>query len=460
MIPFTEVAVIDRNSEYRGMPPLKLMENAGKALAEELKERFEKDKFLFVCGTGNNGGDAYAAARYLQKEDVIMYLIKGREEVRSEIARQNLDRLRCEVIGKFDWSEAENFVIIEGMLGTGISGKVREPYRSVIQRINECDSSVVSIDVPSGLGADLAVKPDITVTFHDVKEGMNTDNCGEIVIRDIGVPEEAVKYTGPGEMLLYPFPKKSSHKGQNGRLLVIGGGPYTGAPALVARAAYRTGADQVHLAVPSRVASIIAGFDPHFIVHPLKGENLLPNHVEKVLELAEECDAVVIGPGMGRDDATMESVQMLIENITIPKVIDADALTAVGSASIAGEAVLTPHKAEFRSITGGDDVSTEVADKFAAERGVSLILKGEIDYVTDGSRSKHNDFGSPTMTVGGTGDTLAGVVGALLSKGMSAFDAARLGVYITCRAGELASEEYGWGTLPGDIQEYIPKVID
>ncbi len=460
MIPFTEVAVMDRNSEYRGVPPLKLMENAGKSLAEELKARFENGKFLFVCGTGNNGGDAYVAARYLQKEKVIVYLVKGREEIRSEISRKNLDKLDCKVVDKFDRADVDEHVIVDGMLGTGISGKVREPYRSVIERINDSESPVVSIDVPSGLGADLAVKPDITVTFHDVKEGMNTENSGEIVIRDIGVPEKAVKYTGPGEILLYPSPKQSSHKGENGRLLVIGGGPYTGAPALVAKAAYRTGSDLVHLAVPSRVASIIAGYDPHLIVHPLKGDIISSNNVEKAIELAEECDAVVIGPGIGKDDATLESLQTLMENITIPKVIDADALMAVRSASIAGEAVLTPHKAEFRSMTGSEELSTKAADDFAADRDVTLILKGEVDYVTDGSRFKHNDFGSPTMTVGGTGDTLAGVVGALLSKGMSAFDAARLGVYITCRAGELASEEYGWGTLPGDIQEYIPKVID
>lgn len=459
MMPFSEVAVMDKNSEYRGVPPMELMENAGKALADVLMERYPDSRFLFICGTGNNGGDAYVAARYLSDKDVLVYLLKGKEAIRSEIAWQNFGRLECDITDELDWEGLEGFVIVDGMLGTGVQGSIREPYRSVIQKINKMDAPVVSIDVPSGLGADLAVEPELTVTFHEVKEGMERDNCGEIIVKSIGVPDEAVLHTGPGEVLLYPRPTETSYKGQNGRLLVIGGGPYTGAPALVAKAAYRTGVDLVHVAVPSRISSVVAGYDPHHIVHPLKGDKVLPGHVDKLVKIMEHCDAAVIGPGLGRDDATLETVSRLLELITIPKVIDADALMAVPEADIAGDAVLTPHRGEFRVISGIDDFKEEDVDEFAAEHRLTILLKRDVDYMTDGERYKLNDFGSPTMTVGGTGDTLAGVVGALLSKGMTSFDAARVGAYVTCRAGELAFEEFGWGTLPGDIQEFIPKVI-
>ncbi|MFO8110179.1 MAG: NAD(P)H-hydrate dehydratase [Thermoplasmata archaeon] len=460
MILFNEVAIIDRNSEYRGVPPLQLMENAGKALAEELKSRFNDYKFLFICGTGNNGGDGYVAARYLPKDRSKVFLIKGKKGVRSPVARENLDKIEYGVIQKLDWKRSKGYVIVDGLLGTGISGQVREPYRSLIQRINEEQIPVVSIDVPSGLGSDVAVKPEVTVTFHDIKEGMNKENCGEIIVKDIGVPSKAVRYTGPGELSLYPLPEKSAHKGQNGRLLVIGGGPYTGAPSLAAQAAYRTGADLVHIAVPSRIAPIVAGYDPQFIVHPLKGEILLPAHLEILLELTKKCDAVVLGPGMGKDEDSLELIRRLTENIALPKVIDADALSIVGKSSIAGEAVLTPHKKELTMITGEDNLSTEGVDRLALEKGAAVVLKGKEDYITDGKRSKHNDFGSPTMTVGGTGDTLAGVIGALLAKGLGSFDAARLGTYITSRAGELAFLCSGWGTLPEDIKEQIPRVLD
>ena len=455
MIPFTEVGIMDRNSEYRGVPPGVLMENAGKALAEELLSRYPGEKFLFLCGTGNNGGDGYVAARYMGKERASVFLAKGRDGVNSPLAQENLDKVDCNIVEVPDMSR---YVIVDCLLGTGISGTVREPYRSLIQEINQGKAPVVSIDVPSGLGGDVTVQPDVTITFHDIKEGMTPENSGEMIVKDIGVPDKAVEYTGPGETLLYPYPSKSSHKGENGRVLIIGGGPYTGAPALAAQGAYRTGVDLVHLAVPSRIALTVAGFDPHFVVRPLKGDVLSSAHVERLVEMAEDFHAVVMGPGLGRDEATIEALGRLMEDITIPKVIDADALLAVRGSAIAGEAVLTPHEEEFKTITG-KEASKEAADTLAEEMEVTVLLKGEVDYITDGKRYKFNDFGTPAMTVGGTGDILAGVVGALLAKGLNPFDAARLGVYMTCRAGEMAFEDHGWGVLPGDIKEYISRTM-
>ncbi|MFW6141474.1 MAG: NAD(P)H-hydrate dehydratase [Candidatus Saliniplasma sp.] len=463
MLYFKEVAVLDRNSEYRGVPPKRLMENAGKSLAEEIRERYTDKDVIFLCGTGNNGGDGYVAARYLGEwiglERVTVHLIKGPDGVRSKLAKENLDKLDCRIIEDIDRDRIEDRVVVDALLGTGLKGNIREPYRGVIQNINEFARDIVSVDVPSGLGADIQVEPDLTVTFHDVKQGMEEENCGEIVIKDIGIPEEAESFTGPGELQLYPTPGSSSHKGDNGTLLIIGGGPYTGAPALSGFAAYRTGVDLVHLAVPSPIRNVVAGYSPSFIVHPLEGEKVAEEHVDELLELSLNADAVLLGPGLGNDDSTMEACREFIEKSKKPMVIDADGLKSIveNTDLLSEDTVITPHAGEL-SMFGTDD-TVELAESLAERYHCTVLLKGETDHITNGFRNKKNDFGTPAMTVGGTGDTLAGVVSALLSKGMGTFDAARLGAYITCRAGELAFEEVGWGMMPEDISEKIPDVL-
>ena len=465
MIPFKEVAIADKNSEFRGVPPIELMENAGKGLADVISKRFPDKQVLFVCGTGNNGGDAYVAARYISEnissENITVFLIKGEENIRSEISRKNFKKLECEIIEKIDWSNYKDHLIVDALLGTGIKGEIREPYRTVMKRINDSGNPIISVDVPSGLSADLRVDPDMTVTFHDVKIGMNEDNCGEIIIKDIGIPQKAIDYTGPGEMLLYPKPKDDSHKGDNGNLLVVGGGPYTGAPALAARAAYRTGADLVHLAVPSEIKDVIAGYSESFIVHPLEGKRLKKSHLNEIIEISKRCDAAVIGPGLGYDENTLKAVKLLTERLDIPILIDADGLKAVSKYDIKydNECILTPHGGEFMKLCE-DGEYPENAVKYAEEHDVTLIVKGKEDLITDGVRKKWNDFGNPAMTVGGTGDTLSGVIGALLSKGMDPYEAGRLGSYMTCRAGDIAFKSKKWGLLPEDIAENIVDVLE
>jgi len=468
MLPFREVAVMDRNSEYRGTSPKELMENAGKALADEISDRFSQRPIIFFCGTGNNGGDAYVAVRYIAEtwgdENIFVYLIKGEENVRSDIARKNLNELDNKVIVEqgLNWSRVtDEYIFVDALLGTGVKGEIRGPYRSVIQEINRRPNFILSVDVPSGLGADITVEPELTVTFHDKKEGMSRENSGEIVIKDIGVPSKALDHTGPGEMLLYPSPKEESHKGDNGELLIVGGGPYYGAPVLAAKAAYRTGVDLVHLAIPSSIADIAAGFSPDFIVHPLKGERLNTSHTGDILELSRGCDSMVIGPGLGSEKGTLKAVKRIIEKVDIPQLIDADALKACrrGMVEFNIDTILTPHRGEFEKLVApqkNKDMEA-YADEFALENEVTLLVKKKIDYITDGKRHKRNDFGNEGMTVGGTGDTLSGVVGALMCKGLNPFEAARVGAYMTCTSGERAYEEYSWGLLPDDIIEKIPE---
>jgi len=468
MLRFDEVAVIDRNAEYRGIPAEELMENAGKKLAEVITDKFSERPVLFVCGTGNNGGDAYVAARYLRDEwdsvDIRLYLVKSEKDIRSEIAAKNFERFEGEVIEDIEWSEIDrNTVIIDAMLGTGVKGEIREPYRSVIEKINGLDNPVVSVDVPSGLGSDVKIDPQLTVTFHDIKEGMNIENSGKIEIEDIGIPEKALDHTGPGDMFLYPSPEKKSHKGENGRLLVVGGGPYKGAPALTAKAAYRTGVDLVHLAVPSSIVDVVAGYSPEFLTHPLEGEKLEEKHVDKILSLSKDCDSIVIGPGLGDDEDTIKAVEQLINEVESPMLIDADALKAVDeNTDFDPPAVLTPHRGEFEMILGDELREGDIerrANSFVRGRSVVLVVKGVEDYITDGEQYRWNDLGNPAMTVGGTGDVLSGVIGALMSKGLDAFTAGRVGAYMTTRAGDKAFEDVRWGLIPEDIIETIPALF-
>ncbi len=463
MLEFKEVGVLDRNSEFRGVPTNSLMEKAGKKLAQEIEDRYPNRQIVFLCGTGNNGGDGYVAARYLSRwrdeNDVIVFLIKGIDSIKSGIAKKNLDRLECKIVDDIDDDIMKDSILVDGLLGTGIKGSIREPYRGLIKRINKIGNEVVSIDVPSGLGADIQVHPVLTVTFHDIKIGMDKNNCGEIVVKDIGIPEEAEKYTGPGELLLYPTPQHDSHKGENGTLLVIGGGPYTGAPALAAKAAYRTGVDLVHLAIPSSISDIVAGYSASFIVHPLRGNRLLEQHIDKISSISESCDAILLGPGLGDDPRTLKACRKVIKKVDLPFVIDADGLKAVSEDPniLPEDTILTPHENEIKRFNGVD--GEEMADKLADRYGITVLLKGKVDYITSGERRKWNDFGTPAMTVGGTGDTLAGVVAGLLAKGLTPFDAARLGSYLLCRAGELAFEDVGWGLMPEDISDSIQDVL-
>lgn len=469
MLRFEEVAVLDRNSEYRGVPPEKLMENAGKVLSETIVNEYSKRPVIFFCGTGNNGGDAYVAARYLKKVwnsvDIKVYLIKGRSAVGSELARKNLDELdESLIVENIDWNNIDDDTLfVDALLGTGITGEIREPYRDVIEKINKNTNPVVSVDVPSGLSADLAVEPDITVTFHDLKEGMSTEKCGKIVTKDIGMPQKAETHTGPGEMLLYSKPNKRSHKGENGKVLIVGGGPYTGAPALSAFATYKTGVDLVHIATPEIAADAVRSYSPNFIVHELEGDKLKYNHVKEIQGLVSENDSVVIGPGLGDDESTLKAVRNLVKKINKPLLIDADALKAIAEdkSILKSNMILTPHEQEFRMICDEENSNlkdiSEKANDFAKQNSVTLVLKGDEDYITNGKKKKWNDFGNEGMTVGGTGDVLSGVIGGLASKGLEPFNAARVGTFMTCYAGDLVFEKLKWGLTPDNIIEEIPK---
>ncbi|MCG2826215.1 MAG: NAD(P)H-hydrate epimerase, partial [Thermoplasmatales archaeon] len=195
MLTFDEVLVLDRNSDFLGVKTSGLMENAGRGVAEIVKN-IGKKNVLFFCGLGNNGGDGFVAARHLIKDcDVKVILLGSPDKIKTENAKENYRKIRnvVEEIDNVNISDEikKSDIVVDSMLGVGISGKIKQPYLKCINSINKSRKTVVSVDVPTGLGTKNHVKPKITVTFHDVKEGMNGKNSGKIIIKKIGIPEDA-----------------------------------------------------------------------------------------------------------------------------------------------------------------------------------------------------------------------------------------------------------------------------
>jgi hydroxyethylthiazole kinase-like uncharacterized protein yjeF len=440
-------------------------------LLERMKVKGKR--VLFLSGTGNNAGDGFVAARLLKDQaQVTVALARPSEAISKGPARINLDRLPPEVQlvePPFDAPALVNQsdTVVDGLMGTGIQGTLREPYRALVMAMNAGGKPILSIDMPSGLGSDHVVAPQVTVALHRTKEGTDPATSGKVVTIDIGITPDLERMIGPGELLYYPRPASDAHKGDSGRVLVVAGGPYTGAPSLSAMAAYRMGTDVVHVATPTRSAPIVAAFSPAFIVHPLSDEKLVPEDVPQLVELTGGMDAVTIGPGLGRDEATLEAVRQFIRALDKPVSIDADGITAVAGdpTCVQGKrGVITPHIQEFYRLSGVQLASEEEkrmdqVASLAKDLGLTVLQKGPHDVVSDGASTKVNITGNPGMSVGGTGDVLAGLVGALLGKGVNPFDAARIAAFANGFAGDITFRELSYGMTATDLLDRIPAVL-
>lgn len=256
-----------------------------------------------------------------------------------------------------------------------------------------------------------------------------------------------------------------SHKGDFGNVLVVGGSmTYSGSPALVAMAALRAGADLTLIAAPERAADIAAGFSPDLITYPLGGDFLEERHLKVIMELLPEYDSIVIGNGLGLHPKTKRAVLKFLPALKIPCVVDADGVKMLKGKKLRPGFVLTPHAAEFCRLTGkvlrnGLRGKTEGVKKAAREMNCTILLKGHVDVISDGERVAYNRTGNPCMTKGGTGDTLAGICGALLARGGEPFEAACAAAFVNGRAGDIAVKDFGEGLLATDILDAIPKVI-
>lgn len=341
-ITSSRMAAIDANCEYLGIKRLQLMENAGAAVANAVKQRISSGKVAIIAGKGNNGGDAFVAARHLGNYDVVVVLIGQKVEIKTPEAMHNWNALEKTTIPLIQLADSTEFntiiknadVIIDGIFGTGIRGKIHEPESTAIDTINDSDAFVISVDVPSGFDPDggefeKSVHAGATVTFHRMKKGMLTPEArkytGDVQVADIGIPKEAEFFVGPGD--IKPFQKRppTSHKGDAGRVFVIGGGAYSGAPALAALGALRAGADIVTVAAPRNVADIIASFSPNLIVRALSSDRLIEDDIPVISDLIKKHDVIVMGMGLGASEETLAAVQKIVM-LCRKAVIDADAL--------------------------------------------------------------------------------------------------------------------------------------
>jgi ADP-dependent NAD(P)H-hydrate dehydratase / NAD(P)H-hydrate epimerase len=448
LITPARMRVVDTNAMALGVTDLQLMESAGRALAENVLS-FNPDHVLVLCGNGNNGGDGMVAARYLQHgvRTDICYLDLGR---RSAACEHNLAAVRhaavtlhpfqcrddvevmADLFGKAD-------VIVDALLGTGTRGLPREPLATCIRMANASTAKILAADIPTP-----GMRADRIVAFHRAKSE------GATVV-DIGIPLEAECTVGPGELTLLPARSKKAHKGAGGEVLIIGGGPYQGAPYLAGLGALRAGADIV------RIASPVFEPVPDLIYERLDGKRIGPEHAEQLIALARKADVVVCGNGVGTES---HGVVLEVAPHCKKAVFDADALRLPLPVA-SGDTVYTPHAGEFTRITGTALPEDTVGRaRIARKAGITgtILLKGHTDVITDGARVRFNRAGDPAMTVGGTGDVLAGIAGALLCH-LPAFEAGCIAAYVNGVAGQGVVAERGGGLLASDLVDRIPWVL-
>lgn len=492
-----------------GIPGITLMENAAgrvaEAVAAELGGRLEGKRILVVAGKGNNGGDAFAAARIMDAAGarVSLFLFADPGGIAGDAAT-NYERLSntgvrlvqisgAEIPASLVSGLADAELVVDGLFGTGFRGKPEGVLKEAITAVNNSGKKVVSIDIPSGVNGetgevpDVCIKADITVTFCLPKAGMllypGCEHVGRLDVVDIGIPGEAVERAGikwhviDRETVKGKLPRRfnESNKGDYGRVFIITGSTgMTGSGCLSANAAMRSGAGLVYAGVPAGLAAIYCIKLTEPIIIPLedKGSGVLSyTAAESIMKTLEKMDAAAIGPGLSMNSDIGKIVGKVVRECTCPLVIDADGLNALaGDVSVLAEKkaeiVLTPHPGEMARLTGLT-ISEIQRDRPAAalelskRYGVIVVLKGSRTVVAlpDGSLYV-NVTGNPGMASAGAGDVLTGIISALAGQGMKASDAAMAGVYLHGLAGDMAAAKKGMhGIIAGDIIEMLPYAI-
>jgi hydroxyethylthiazole kinase-like uncharacterized protein yjeF len=474
--------------EEAGVPSLDLMERASLGLARVTAGlAVSGAPIRIVIGSGNNGGDGLAAARLLREEgrEVDVLAVSSLDRL-SDDAYSNLQRLPGEPPEPFDAAGLEGSgAIVDALLGTGFEGEPREPVAGAIAAINRQDAPVVACDVPSGVDATtgeavFAVSADVTVTFHGSKIGLHVApgaaHSGRVEMVEIGIPSGAPPPERAGLIAdrvieLFPRRQRFGSKFDSGVVAIAGGARgLTGAPTMVALAAARAGAGYVQVGVPG---SIEVALEPRLLEQMTRGLDEVdgahsPAGVEGFLELARRAGAVVLGPGLGRSESAAAFARDVAAAVEAPLLIDADGLNAhVGVLESlrdrSAPTVLTPHAGELGRLLERSsqevDAQRLAAAREAAERsGAVVLLKGDDTIVaTPAGLVAVSPGATPALATAGTGDVLSGLIGALLAKGMDAFEAAALGVLAHARAGRAAAAHHGADhVIAGDVIDALP----
>ena len=503
-----ELSILDNNSEWLGIDKSLLMECAGYSFAIEIIDKYKlnkKTKVVIFAGTGNNGGDSFVVARHLASQGipVFLLLLGSPEKIRTTESRSNWDVLlnlehlieRKIIIDSKNLVETKDLiknnseycVIVDGLLGTGIQGKIREPISSCIAIINELKKNdnhfnVVSIDVPSGMDPnsgkinDIAIKSDLVITFHKKKVGFKSSNdyIKEVIVKPIGIPIEASIVVGRGDLLpTLKIRQKNNHKGQFGKILVIGGSKnYTGAPTYSSMTAIHFGCDLVITYVPDIISNVLRSYSPDMIVRSNPGEWLNMDSYEEIKWLIDWADCILIGPGLGAESQTekllVNLLRYLVEN-NKKFVLDADALKFIKDhlEIIRGsQCILTPHEEELKIMTGiklppHNEVENrgKILHDLGKKLDVTLILKGPIDYIASKDKIKINKTGCPEMSIGGTGDVLAGLCACFLGTENDTFQSACSAAFLNGCLGEHCKSVIGPRFTAMDMIKVMNEVI-
>ena len=489
-----------------GLPGALLMENAGRAAAVALvadAQSLFPGPVLVLAGAGNNGGDGYVVARILQGWGWQVTTLVLAEESRisgdAALMLRVLQRLDGRVIFT---TEVESLrtqldlcvprLVVDALLGTGLNTEVRGFYLAALELVAQVDARFVALDLPSGVNASdgrvmgRALKAEQTLSFHSAKIGHaslpGADYVGELKILDIGIPSfpdlpaateaEVILLNPPRARQLLPARSAQGHKGTFGHLAVVAGAPgYTGAAVLTSLAGLRSGAGLTTLFSPPRLYPLMAQKLTEVMTRPLSGQGdvLTAQHCEEIIAFAAQAEALVVGPGIGRQPETFDGVRQLLRQCPCPLVLDADALNAlVGATEILPSLgdfvpVLTPHPGEFARLLGCSIAEVEadrfrLTRQFALDYGVVLLLKGARTLIADPRGwVRINPTGNVGLATAGSGDVLAGLIGGLLAQGLSPFDAASLGAWLHGRAADLLAAEIGTaGLMATDLLNKIP----
>lgn len=492
-----------RRAEQRAVAELDvaladLMERAGTALAEEVARRVPYGAIAVVAGKGNNGGDGWVAAHRLLDagREVRVYTPvgpEGLEGIAGDAARRASSAgVPCDIVdGPLGVNALHGCAaVIDALFGIGFVGPARQPFTTWIDAINASGATVLAADIPSGVETDTghidshAVRAGATVTFSAPKVGLllypGAECAGEVVVADIGVPWEFLGDDGDPEVwepldyaALLPYHAPDVHKNTRGRVLIVGGsGNFPGAAVLATMGAQRAGAGYVTLAVPESVAVIAQNKLTSAVVLGLPenpSRTLASKVADEIIDIAREYDAVVVGPGLTLAHGAVLVVRKLVAELTTPLVLDADGLNAMIEAVPALAArmaptVITPHPGELARLL--DTTPAEVqADRLSygarlTGPRLACVLKGAHTVVSGRGRHQLCLAGGPELATAGTGDVLAGMVGAFLAQGLEPFEAGALAAYLHGRAGEMAASELTPRcVIAEDLPGYVPRAV-
>jgi len=481
-----EMRLADRTAiDSFKIPGELLMENAGRSVSDFTNEviirnNIKNPKILILCGSGNNGGDGFAAARHLSNKHSVRIAWIGSELKMSPETYQNYEianlmQIPMNHLENENAVENYNFgadIILDALIGVGGTEDLKGLAPIILQKVNKQKSIKIAIDVPTGLNSETgfahpeSLIADYTITMYALKTGMmlndGIDICGNRVIANLGAPEKIISQIARIAFLedsdvasLLPARKRISTKFDYGRVVILAGSKhYPGAAALAANAAIKIGAGLVYLLSPAIHSSVL----PEIIPTQLPSDNygfLDMQAKEYILEAVKKANVLAIGPGIGDRETTIELIYALFNELppSLPIIIDADALKSINNRSILRKnIILTPHIGEFSRITSidRDTISKSaniLAQEWSEKLNCTILLKHVPSIITDGDYSYWNLGGNPGMATAGSGDVLTGIIAGLIAQGLSPLEAASLGAFLHSKAGDYYANTYSQQTL-------------